>query len=108
MQPVENMEEIINTLLAQDAQAQEKLRAHQQLRQQMADQMAKVKEDTQKKNYDRANSRVEDMRKESRNELDEQLLELKVSYENSLKGLSETYLSHRDEWVDRIFHRCVD
>lgn len=108
MELIDDTEEIINALLEHDTSAQERLQKHQLLRQQMADEMTRVKEETQKVDYERAEDRIESVRLEYQAEAEEQLRELTASYNQAVEQLEETYKSRREQWVDTLFHRCLE
>ncbi|MCI8622544.1 MAG: hypothetical protein HFG26_02655 [Provencibacterium sp.] len=102
------MEQSIRYLIEQDQAAQAALRENQQRRQQMADEMAKIREDMQKENSERAQERVDQIERQSKAEYEQELARLHTSFEAALGDLKQNYESHREEWIKTIVQRCLD
>lgn len=107
MEHAQEMEQTINALLAMDVAAQEKLHENQQRRQKMADEVAVLREDIQKRYADEANARIEKIRQDYQTQYDAQMEKLRASYEAALDSLSQSYGKSRGEWVDTIVQRCL-
>lgn len=107
MEHTENMEQTINFLLEQDAAAQKTLRENQLRRQQMADQMTQVKEETQKQKYEEAQKRIDRVRQQNQQEFDREMEALRLSHQKALSELEQNYLSHREEWTRTLLERCL-
>ena len=108
MEQLQEMEKDIRYLLTQDQDAQAFLRENQQRRQQMADEMTRVREEMQKEKHDDAQRRVDRIEQQHKESYEQELQELRASYEAALKELDETYTSHRAQWVETIKQRCLE
>lgn len=108
MKPVENMEATINALLAQDIAAQEELYTHQLQRQKIADEMAAAKESITIENHKHAQTRIQRIREEHQAEFESQIDEMNRVRDEAVAALQETYDSNLEEWINTLFHRCID
>lgn len=104
---IESMESIIASLLKADADAQAKLREHQQLRQQMADQIGQARDEIQQRSLARAQERIDKIKAQHQAEYEADLKLMDQSCRDSLAELRQNFEAHREEWVETLLKRCL-
>ena len=103
----DSMVETINTLLQQDTEAQEKLRAAQLQKNQMADTISRKKEEIQKEYSDKAQAAITEYRGRMEQKFQKQIAAIDKVQQDALEKLEKDYQENREHWVDTLVKRCL-